>query len=98
MARRASIRATSTPCERSASMGVTSGLALLFGVALVAATSWLSERAGRILGSLLLAVAVTVVARFAVGLPVAALLGLVAGPSAFRFVPTLVLRRVAFLV
>jgi oligopeptide transport system permease protein len=79
-------------------MGVISALAFLLGVALVAATSWLSERAGRVLGSFLLAIAVTVIARFAVGLPLAALLGVVAGPAAFRFAPTLVLRRVTFLV
>lgn len=79
-------------------MGLSSALSLVFGVAAVAATAWLSDRVSRVLGALLMTLAVAVVARFAVGLPIGVALGLAAGVAAFRFAPTLVLRRVTFLV
>jgi oligopeptide transport system permease protein len=71
---------------------------MLVGVALVAGTSWLSERVSRALGALLLAAASVVVLRFGFGLPLALVSGAVIGVVAVRFAPTLVLRRVTFLV
>jgi oligopeptide transport system permease protein len=79
-------------------MSVSSTLTLLLGAALVAATSWLSERASRVLGALLFAAASGVVLRFALGAPLAIGAGVLLAGVALRWAPTLVLRRVTFLV
>lgn len=79
-------------------MTIGSALALALGVAVVAATSWLSPRVSRWLGAALLALASAVVLRFVVGVPVALVASLLLAALSLRFAPTLVLRRVTFLV
>ena len=79
-------------------MSIGSAATLVFGVALVAATSWLSERSSRVLGALFLALASGVVLRFGVGPTLALLSGAAIAAAAWRWAPTLVLRRVTFLV
>jgi oligopeptide transport system permease protein len=73
-------------------------LALLFGIALLAATAWCPPSATRVLGALLGAGVIAVVMRFTVGFALALCSALVAGVLAYRFLPLLVLRRVLFLV
>ncbi len=73
-------------------------LALLFGLATLGATAWCPPRLTRVLGSLLFALIVGVVLRFAFGVHVALLAAAVAGGLSLRFFPPLVLRRVVFLV
>jgi oligopeptide transport system permease protein len=77
---------------------VISALALVFGIALLAATAWCPPRATRVLGSLLFALVVGVVLRFAFGVTPAIVCGVLAAAVGFRFLPLLVLRRVVFLV
>jgi oligopeptide transport system permease protein len=73
-------------------------LILAFGVAVLGATAWCPPRATRVLGALLFALALATVLRFALGIPVALVCGVLAGGLTFRFFPLLVLRRVLFLV
>ena len=77
---------------------MTEALALLFGIALLAATAWCPARLTRVLGALFAAVVIAVVMRFTFGLLVAFGTAALAGVFAFRFLPLLVLRRVMFLV
>jgi len=73
-------------------------LILLFGVALLGATAWCPPRWTRAFGALLFGLALAVVLRFALGVPVAIVGGLLGAGLTFRFFPLLVLRRVLFLV
>ena len=73
-------------------------LALIFGVALLAATAWCPPRLTRVLGALFFALVVGVVMRFASGIPMAVVCALVGAAVGYRFLPLLVLRRVVFLV
>jgi len=57
---------------------VSATLALLFGIALLAATAWCPPRLTRVLGSLLFALVVGVVLRFAFGISLAIVCALVA--------------------
>jgi oligopeptide transport system permease protein len=77
---------------------VIEGLVLAFGVVLLAATAWCPPRTTRLLGALLFALVLGVVFRFALGMPVALVCGLLGAVVAFRVFPLLVLRRVLFLV
>ena len=71
---------------------------LVLGIALLAATAWCPPRATRVFGALLFGVALGVVFRFALGVPVAVVGGVLGAALTFRFFPLLVLRRVLFLV
>ena len=73
-------------------------LALLFGIAILAATAWCPPGATRVLGASLFALLGAVVLRFSVGIPLGVVLAVVLGAAAYRFLPLLVLRRVVFLV
>src|SRR3954469_19735821 len=73
-------------------------LALLFGIAVLAATAWCPPGLTRVLGSLLFALVVAVVLRFSCGVSLALVAGVIAAGLAYRFLPLLVLRRVVFLV
>jgi oligopeptide transport system permease protein len=73
-------------------------LALLGGIAVLAATAWCPPRLTRVLGSLLFALVVGVVLRFSFGVSLALVAGVIAAGLAYRFLPLLVLRRVVFLV
>ncbi len=71
---------------------------LAIGLALLAATAWSPPRLTRVLGSLLFALVLGVVMRFASGIPVALVCAVLGGAVGYRFLPLLVLRRVVFLV
>ena len=71
---------------------------LVLGIALLAATAWCPARVTRGLGALLFGLALGVVFRFALGVPVAFVAGGLGAGLTFRFFPLLVLRRVLFLV
>ncbi len=77
---------------------MTETLALLGGIALLAATAWCPPRLTRVLGALLFALVVGVVLRFSFGVSLALVAGAIAALMAYRFLPLLVLRRVVFLV
>jgi oligopeptide transport system permease protein len=77
---------------------MTEVLALLVGLALLAATAWSPPKLTRVLGSLLFGFVVGVVLRFAFGAIGGAASGLIAAGVAYRLLPLLVLRRVLFLV
>ncbi|MEP7052270.1 MAG: ABC transporter permease [Pseudomonadota bacterium] len=73
-------------------------LALLGGIAALAATAWCPPRLTRILGSLLFGLVMGVVLRFSLGVSLALVASVAAAALAYRFLPLLVLRRVVFLV
>lgn len=73
-------------------------LALIFGIAVLAATVWCPPRLARVLGALFFGLVIAVVLRFTLGSLAAIGCALVACGLAFRFLPLLVLRRVVFLV
>src|SRR3954453_23592409 len=74
------------------------GLALLFGIAVLAGTAWCPPRLTRVLGALLFSLVAGVVLRFSFGGSVALGVSVIAAAIAYRFLPLLVLRRVVFLV
>ena len=73
-------------------------LVLAIGLALLAATAWSPPRLTRVLGSLLFALVLGVVMRFASGISAALVCAVLGGAVGYRFLPLLVLRRVIFLV
>ncbi len=73
-------------------------VALVLGIAALAATAWCPPKLTRVLGSILFALTVGLLARFSLGVNVAVVVALIAAALAFRFLPLLVLRRVLFLV
>ncbi|MET0793447.1 MAG: ABC transporter permease [Polyangiaceae bacterium] len=77
---------------------MTEALAVLCGLAILAGTAWLSARAARVLGALLLGLLCTAVLRFSLGLPGAMACAAVLAGLGFRYLPLLVLRRVVFVV
>jgi oligopeptide transport system permease protein len=81
-----------------AGLGALSGGTLALGLALVASTVWLGPRGARIAGTLLGALVVFGVGRAAAGPIAGIVLALVLGVLAYRSLPTLVMRRIAFLV
>ncbi len=81
-----------------AALGPLSGVALMAGLALVASTAWLGPRGARIAGTVLGAVVVFGVARAAAGPVAGALAAAVFAVLAYRSLPTMVMRRIAFLV
>jgi oligopeptide transport system permease protein len=79
-------------------LGPLSGITLMVGLAVVASTAWLGPRGARFAGTLLGAAVVFGVARAAAG-PIAGLLfAAVFGVLAYRSLPIMVMRRIAFLV
>ncbi|HEX4339648.1 MAG TPA: ABC transporter permease [Polyangiaceae bacterium] len=79
-------------------LGPLSGVMLVLGLALVASTAWLGPRGARVVGTLLGTLVVFGVARAAWNPVVGAVLAVVFGVLAFRSLPTMVMRRIAFLV
>jgi oligopeptide transport system permease protein len=79
-------------------LGPLSGLALAAGLGLVASTAWLGPRGARVAGTLLGAAVVFGVARAAASPTAGAVLAVVFGVLAYRSLPTMVMRRIAFLV
>ena len=82
----------------AAALGPASGVTLAVGLALVASTAWLRPRGARVLGALLGAGVVFGVGRAAAGPVVGAVLGVTLGVLAYRSLPTMVMRRITFLV
>lgn len=73
-------------------------LAIVAGLALIAGTAWLGERAVRVLGALLVAFIAFGLTRAAKDPATGVAVAVVLGGLAFRYAPVRVLRRVTFLV
>ncbi len=85
-------------CAEGERRSMIEALALLFGIAILAATAWCPPGATRLLGAALFALLSAVVLRFAIGIPLGIASAVLLGALAYRFLPLLVLRRVVFLV
>jgi oligopeptide transport system permease protein len=79
-------------------LGPLSGVSLVAGLALVASTAWLGPRGARVVGTLLGAGVAFGLGRAASGPAVGAVVAAVFGVLAYRSLPTVVMRRIAFLV
>ena len=71
-------------------------LALLFGVVLLAATAWCPPPATRLIGAVLVALVLSLLIRFSIGLPLSLFVAALAGALSYRYLPLMVLRRVLF--
>jgi oligopeptide transport system permease protein len=81
-----------------AALGPVAGLTLVAGLALVASTAWLRPRGARIAGTVLGAAVAFGIGRAVAGPVAGAAASIVFGVVAFRSFPTMVMRRIAFLV
>jgi oligopeptide transport system permease protein len=79
-------------------LGATEAAALLFGVALLSGTAWLSATAARAVGAVLGALVLFGLARAAAGTATGVVLALGLGTAAWLKLPVQVMRRIAFLV
>ncbi|HVW27687.1 MAG TPA: ABC transporter permease subunit [Polyangiaceae bacterium] len=82
----------------AAVLGPLSGVTLVLGLAIVASTAWLGPRGARVAGALLGGVVVFGVARAVAGPITGAIFAVVFGVLAYRSLPIMVMRRIAFLV